>query len=160
MKISSAEFSVILGQRPNIFPPSLHPSHLKGKLMSAWSSSRKRSCHPHLVPCPPAHVVAAGTRSCASVLMQGPTLFSAICFSGMSSLTQPPPPPRLQLSGFKYQSLPYEVRRDTLAAPERQENAGISSVFSIRISLSSSLSALPSQINSRWRLTAHSFYTH
>ena len=72
----------------------------------------------------------------------------------------PPPPPRLLLSGLKYQSLPYEVRRDTLAAPARQENAGISSVFRVRISLSSSLSTLPSQINRRWRLPAHSFHTH
>ena len=70
------------------------------------------------------------------------------------------PPPRLLLSGLKYQSLPYEVRRDTLAAPARQENAGISSVFRVRISLSSSLSALPSQRNRRRRLTAHSFHTH
>lgn len=69
------------------------------------------------------------------------------------------PPLRLLLSVLKYQSLPYEVRRATPVSV-RQGNIGISSVFGVRISLFSSLSAGPSQINSRWELTAHSFRTH
>ena len=145
---------MILGQRPNIIPSSLHHSYLQYKLMSACPPE-KCSCWPHRVPCPRG---GSWSKVCTPVLLQTPTLSSAICFSGKSSLTQPPPP-RLLLSGLKYQSLPYEVRRDTLAAPARQENAGISSVFRVRISLSSSLSTFPSQINRRWRLPAHSFHT-
>lgn len=107
----------------------------------------------------PALAVAAGTRSaplpsCRSPLFSQPSAFLE-CPPWLTPL-----PPRLLLSGLKYQSLPYEVRRDTLAAPARQGNTGISSVFRVRISLSSSLSTLPSQINRRWRLPAHSFHTH
>lgn len=88
LKNSSVKFSVILGQSPNIFPSASHQSYLKHKLMSAWSSSKKCACHPHMVPCPPARTLAAGARSCTSVLRQA-QVFPASCFSGMSSLTQP-----------------------------------------------------------------------
>ena len=141
-KNSSAKFSVILGQRPNIIPSSLHHSYLKHKLMSACPP-KECSCWPHRVPCPHG---------------DPHSFLSHLLFWNV--LPDSAPPPRLLLSGLKYQSLPCEVRRDTLAAPARQENAGISSVFRVRISLSSSLSTLPSQINRRWRLPAHSFYTH
>lgn len=142
LKNSSVKFGVILGQRPNTFPSASHQSYLKHQLMSACSSSRNCACHPHLVPCPPARIMAAGVRSCTSVLMQV-QLFSAICFPGMSVLPDSAPPLRLLLSVLKYQSLPYEVRGATPAVPARQGNAGISSVWGVRISLSSSLSAKP-----------------
>lgn len=85
-KNSSAKFSVILGQRPNIIPSSLHHSYLKHKLMSACPP-KECSCWPHRVPCPHG---GSWSKVCTPVLMQTPTLSSAICFSGMSSLTQPP----------------------------------------------------------------------
>lgn len=102
-------------------------------------------------------MVATGVRS-APLSSHRPPLFPQPS-AFWNVLPDSAPPPRLLLSGLKYQSLPYEVRRDTLAAPARQGNAGISSVFRVRISLSSSLSTLPSQINRRWRLPAHSFHT-
>lgn len=144
---------MIIGQRPNIFPSSVRLP-FKHKLMSAWSSSRKRSCQRHL---------CLALLSAQRQLEQGSAPLSSCRPS--SSLTHwlpwnvlpdPAPPPRLLLSALKYQSLPCEVRRDTPAAPARQGNAGISSVFGVRISLSSSLSARPSQIHSKWGFAAHS----
>lgn len=91
----------------------------------------------------------------------GPALFSVLSHLFFwNVLPDSAPPLRLLLSVLKYQSLPYEVRRATPAGSVRQGNIGISSVFGVRISLFSSLSAGPSQINSRWELTAHSFRTH
>lgn len=111
MKNSSVKFSGILDWGPNIFPPSLHNSYLT-QGYELWLFLQKMAL-PSPLGALSSHLLDGSWHEVLHYFLSHLLFWNVLPDSA--------PPPRLLLSVLKYQSLPYEIRRDTRQSQRGRE---------------------------------------